>query len=325
MDNTAFIIDRSGGTIFHSLRHIVDIDIITEHLTSIAVLCRDGRTCKTNKGSIRQCLADNTGITNNHMCFLFTLGIFRHDNFLVETILTTVRLVCHDHNISALGQWLFATFKFEHGSKDYAIGTASFQQSFQMFFAFCLHWCLTQEFCTLGKLGVQLIIQVNAVRHNHNCGAVQHLLQQVCVEHHGQRLTTALSMPEYTALAVILCCNLSFLYSLADCKVLMITCQDLDRLLTVAGKEYEILQNVQQSRPLEKTFTEGVKIRIACSLNTVFGFPLHEPIQAGSNGTSLVSGKITDYADGIVYKQGGNVLHIVADLIIGVLYTSFFL
>ena len=133
-------------------------------------------------------------------------------------------------------------------------------------------------------------------------------------------------MPEDTALTIKLGGNLSFLHSLTDSKVLVITCQDLNRLLTVAGEENKVPQNIQQSVSLEDALIESIKLRKCCIfVVAVLSLPLHETIQARSNGTSLVSGKIADYADGIVYKHGGNVLHIVADLIIGVLYTSFFL
>ena len=46
---------------------------------------------------------DIVSIANNHMRFFFTLVIFRYDDLLVETILSTVRLVRHNHNVSTFG------------------------------------------------------------------------------------------------------------------------------------------------------------------------------------------------------------------------------
>jgi len=38
LHNTAFIIDRTCSTVLDSLRHIIDVDVITEYLTGISVL-----------------------------------------------------------------------------------------------------------------------------------------------------------------------------------------------------------------------------------------------------------------------------------------------
>ena len=42
------------------------------------------------------------------------------------------------------------------------------------------------------------------------------------IEHHGQRFTTALGVPEYATLAIKLGGNLCLVNRLADCKVLVI-------------------------------------------------------------------------------------------------------
>ena len=37
MDDTAFIVNRSGRSVLNCLRHIVNVDIITEHLTGAPI------------------------------------------------------------------------------------------------------------------------------------------------------------------------------------------------------------------------------------------------------------------------------------------------
>ena len=54
-----------------------------------------------------------------------------------------------------------------------------------MFLAFGLNGCLAQKTCTLSKLSVALIVQIDAVRHDHDGGTVQRRLQQMRIEHHG--------------------------------------------------------------------------------------------------------------------------------------------
>jgi len=53
LNNTAFIINRACCSILNRLCHIVNVDIITEHLTSAAVFGRNRRTCKSNICSVR--------------------------------------------------------------------------------------------------------------------------------------------------------------------------------------------------------------------------------------------------------------------------------
>ena len=60
LNNTALVIYRTGGTIFHRLCHIIDVNIITEHLTSVAILHRNRCAGKSDEGRIRQSISDNT-------------------------------------------------------------------------------------------------------------------------------------------------------------------------------------------------------------------------------------------------------------------------
>ena len=54
-------------------------------------------------------------------------------------------------------------------------------------------------------------------------------------------------------------------------------------------------------------------------VSAVLGFPLHEAVKAGGDGARAVGGKVADDADGVVDEQGRDVLHIVAQLVVGVL------
>lgn len=190
-----------------------------------------------------------------------------------------------------------------------------------MLLALRLHRRLAEELGAPGKLGIELVVQVDAVGHDHDGGAVQRLLQEMGVEDHGQGLAAALGVPEDAALAVGGGGGHRFLHRLADGEVLVIPGQNLNRLLGVAGKEDEILQNVQQPLPLEHTLVEGVKLGIGGVLiAAVFGLPLHEAVQAGGDGARPVGGQVADNADGVVDKQGGDVLDVVAQLVVGVLH-----
>ena len=127
-DNTALIVNWTRCSIFHSLRHIVNIDIITKNFTRISIFCRNRRSCKAYVGCVRQGVMNNTGITNHCMCFFFTLFIFFNDYFFIKTILSTVGFIRHYHNISTFGHWLLATLKLEHRGEDNAVCFSTIQQ-----------------------------------------------------------------------------------------------------------------------------------------------------------------------------------------------------
>ena len=127
-DNTALIVNWTRCSIFHSLRHIVNIDIITKNFTRISIFCRNRRSCKAYVGCVRQGVMNNTGITNDRMCFFFTLFIFFNDYFFIKTILSAVGFISHHHNISPFGQRLFATLKLKHRGEDNAVCFSTIQQ-----------------------------------------------------------------------------------------------------------------------------------------------------------------------------------------------------
>ena len=177
MHNTTLIINRPCCPIFNSLCHIIDINIITKNLSSISVFIWNRCPCKTNKSRIRQCIMNYSGIANDCTCFFLTFFIFWYNHSLIETILTTMGFICHDHNISSFRQWLFSTFKLKHGCENNAICCSSVKQRFQMLFAFSLYRRLSEEIRTLRKLCIKLVIQIYTVCHNNNRWAFQSFLQ----------------------------------------------------------------------------------------------------------------------------------------------------
>lgn len=100
----------------------------------------------------------------------------------------------------------------------------------------------------------------------------------------------------------------------------MIPCQYLGRLLAVPRKEDEVLQNVQQPLFLEHPLVKGLELHHGGVLGLVgaFPLPLHKAVQPRGDGAGHVGGQVADDADGIVIEQRGDVLHIVADLPVGV-------
>ena len=186
-----------------------------------------------------------------------------------------------------------------------------------MHFAFGLHRCLAQECSALGELGVQLIVEVDSVRHDHDGGAVQCLLQQVSVEYHGQRFAAALCMPEHATFTIALGGDFCFFHGLANSEVLVVSRQYLERFCLLHGEADEVLYNIQQTRSVEHALVEGVELCV-CGIfvAAVFGFPLHESVEARGDGACLISGKVTDHADGVVIENGRDVLHVVADLVV---------
>ena len=188
---------------------------------------------------------DNTGITNDRMCFFFTLFIFFNDYFFIKAILSAVGFISHHHNISPFGQRLFATLKLKHRGEDNAVCFSAIQQLAQIFLAGCLYRCLAQKRRAPGELRVELIVKVNAVRHHNDGGAIQSFLQQMGIEYHRQRFPAALRMPEHTTLAIRFSSNLGLFDSFSHCKILVVPSQNFNRLLPITGKQDKVFQNVQ--------------------------------------------------------------------------------
>ena len=236
MDNAALIIHGTGSAVLDRLGHVVNVDIIAKYLAGVAVFGGNRSACKANKSCIGQGVVDNTRIAYDCVCFFFAVLIFSQDNLFIKAILPAMGFVGHDYNIPALGQRTLAALKLEHRGKDNAVGLPIFQQCFQVFLAFGLHRGLPQERRTLAELGEQLIVKVDAVSHNNDGGAVQGFLKQMGIEHHGQRLAAALRMPKYATFAVRAGGYNRAFNSLAHSEILMISRQNLYRLLRVAGE-----------------------------------------------------------------------------------------
>ena len=146
------------------------------------------------------------------------------------------------------------------------------------------------------------------------------------IKHHRQRFSAALRVPEHTALAVRFGGNFGFFDCFPHCEILMISRQNLELLLPIAREQDKVFQDVQQPLFLEYSLIEGVKLRVGGVLIiALLRFPLHETVKPGSNRTCFVGGQVADHADGVIIEHGGNVLHIVPNLIVGVFSAHFIL
>ena len=80
LNDTAFVIDRASCAIFDSLRHIINVDVITEHLTGAAVFRGNRGSGKANVCSIRQAVSDNAGSAHNTLGDFFAVLVLGHLN-----------------------------------------------------------------------------------------------------------------------------------------------------------------------------------------------------------------------------------------------------
>jgi len=125
---TTLIVNRASCSILHSLCHIINVDIITEHLTSTAIFRRNWCTCKSDICSIRKCVADNSCCTDNTLCNFFTIFVFSNLNLFSKSILTSVCLISHYYNIVAFRQRLDGLLKFLHCGKNNPISLSAGKQ-----------------------------------------------------------------------------------------------------------------------------------------------------------------------------------------------------
>lgn len=102
LDNAAFVIDRASRTIFNSLRHIVNVNIVAEHFSSVAVITTDGRSRKADKAGVRKTVANDSRSALDPMRNQIALVIFCRLNFFRQAILTTVRFIRNHDDIAAV-------------------------------------------------------------------------------------------------------------------------------------------------------------------------------------------------------------------------------
>ena len=95
MDHSTFVKYRSGSAIFHSLSHIVNVNIVTENLAGVAVFLGDRSTGKTDKCCIGETVPDDPG--SSDVNFSVLIDFFK-------AVLSPVSFIGHHHDIAPLGK-----------------------------------------------------------------------------------------------------------------------------------------------------------------------------------------------------------------------------
>ena len=181
--------------------------------------------------------------------------------------------------------------------------------------AFGLLGYLAQKVLAARELAIQLIVQIVAVSDDHNGGAFQRLLQIMGIEHHGQGLAAALGMPEHAALTVGDGGIFGGFHGLFHREILVIPRQNFEGVGPVHIEADKVLEDVQKTLFLKDTLKKGVELGgLGVLVAAILGFPLHEAVLAGGDGTSFGGGQVTHNTNLVVNKQGRDFVHIVAQL-----------
>ena len=303
VDDPALIEHRAGGPVLHRLGHVVDVDVLPEHLPGAPVLGGDGGARKADVGGPGQAVPDEAGGAHHRAGLQGTVLPLVGHHLVRQAVLAPVGLVGHDHDVAPLGQGAVVRLKLLHGGKDDAVGLAVLQQLPQMLPAGGLLGRLAQEVPAAAELPIELVIQVVSVGDDHHCGALQGLLEQMGVKDHGQGLSAALGVPEHAALAVGLGGVLGGGNGLAHGEILVIPRQDFKGLFPVQVKADEVFQDVQKPLFLKDTLKKGVKLgRLGVLIAAVLGFPRHEAVLAGGDGARLGGVHIADDTHLVVHK-----------------------
>ena len=93
---SAFVENRARCTVLHRLRHVVNIDIVSEHLPRGAVFHGNRRTCKPYERGIRKSISDHTRSSDP-----YASGFCIHPLF--EPVLAAVRLIGHHDYVAPHG------------------------------------------------------------------------------------------------------------------------------------------------------------------------------------------------------------------------------
>ena len=133
------------------------------------------------------------------------------------------------------------------------------------------------------------------------------------IEHHRQRLSTALCMPKHATFSI---CG-GGIFSGFDCflysVILMIGGKHLKCLLAIHIEADKVFKNVKKAVLFEYPFKESIKLGVLSILViTIFRFPLHKAIFAGSYSSCFRSSHITHHTECIIHEQARHFMHIVA-------------
>ena len=293
--HATFVEHRSCSTICHRLRHIVNIYVVAKHLACRTVFLRNRRTRKADVCGIRQRVSHSSCCSHLHS----TLAV----NLLGQSVLATMRLIGHNHDISACRERLLALLELLHRGEEYAIRLTLAQQFSEVLATLGLYGRLTQKIGTLRKLSEQLTVEVVAVGQNHYCRRRHRLLQSFGEEYHRQRLARALRVPKNATLTVGLRCFGYRIHRLAYGEELVVTCENFCALLFILREADETSQNLNQPRLVEHSREQHIKgcvaVYFACAVN---GFPLHKAVLAGGYRADFRGRHITHHAECVVDK-----------------------
>ena len=178
-----------------------------------------------------------------------------------------------------------------------------------MIAAFRLPGRLAQEVGTFGELAEQLIVKVVAVGQHHDGRRIENLLEQMGVEHHRQRFSASLGMPENTTFPVGLCGFRSGGNRFFNGEILMIGSQNL---CIGTGKADEVFDNVKQTGFVENTLNKSVELgKLGVFITAVFGFPLHEAVFPGGDRSGFGGGKVAHHEKRVVNEERRDFVHVI--------------
>ena len=184
LHDTALIVNRTSSTVLNSLCHIINVDIITEHLTGVSIFHSDRRSRKSDICSVRERITDNSSRTDDLTGNKLAVLVLRHFDFFCQTILSSMSFVSHNNDVSAFGQRFARFLEFLHRCEDNAVCLATVKQSFQMFPALSVDWLLSEKSLALRKLRIELIVKIVSVRYDNDSRAFKGRLEQMRIEHH---------------------------------------------------------------------------------------------------------------------------------------------
>ena len=106
-------------------------------------------------------------------------------------------------------------------------------------------------------------------------------MQEMSIEHHGERFSASLRVPEDTTLTIGHRSLFRGFYGFSDGEVLVIACEYLISLDSFVREANKVLDKVEEAFLGEHTFKEGIELCKLCVLvAAVYCFPLHEAIFA---------------------------------------------
>ena len=184
MHHAALVVDGPRRAVLNGLRHVIDVDVVAEHLARRPVALVYRRAREPDESRVRKRVVDDTRRRHHASRLDCSVLLAHHLLGLSEPVVSAVRFVRNHNHVAPTRKRLVRFLELLDRREEETVLLLLFQKPLQVRAALCLHCSLAKESRALEKLSVELPVEVVAVGQHENRRSVQFRRQEVRVENH---------------------------------------------------------------------------------------------------------------------------------------------